>query len=164
MLGLGDDVWSIFSKLPDNRQEGSKWRWTKLCFPSLQDGPHPPLGDQPLGLPSLCLHGCAGQLTGQIQQLVTSQEARPSLRGYYTGYDSSQGNLLFTRLKIRWVWILSIVSTKTIPGVCYWLKEALWKRQPSDQKLRSYDVKNTNTYTKGTKRLLLINGLREALL
>ena len=86
----------ILSTVPDNRQEGFEWRWTKLCFPAHEDGPHPPLGDQPLGVPTLCLHGCAGQLTGQIQQLVTSQEAQPSLRGYCTGYDS-QGNKLVTQ-------------------------------------------------------------------
>ena len=87
---------SILVKVPDNRQEGFGRRWTKLCFPAHEDGPHPPLGDQPLGVPGLCLHDCAGQLTGQIQQLVTSQEAQPSLRGYCTGYDS-QGNKLVTQ-------------------------------------------------------------------
>ena len=83
------------TKVPDNRQESFEWRWTKLCFPVHQNGPHPPLRDQSLGVPCLGLHGCAGQLTGQIQQLVTNQEAQPSLRGYCTGYDS-RGNKLVT--------------------------------------------------------------------
>ena len=53
--------YSILSKVPDNRQDGSEWRCTKLCFPTHKDGPHLPLGDEPLGVPSLCLHDGAGQ-------------------------------------------------------------------------------------------------------